>query len=160
MGADKKPISTWALATHFLMTLGNGYPRTPFAADVDRLKAMLEPIAGETVTRALADVAAERRRQVEVEDWSTGHDDEHERGELALAAACYAMHAGNPEHLPRRSADGLEYARGSVMIPTAWPWAAKWWKPSGVYNNKTKRDDLVRAGALILAEIERLDRTA
>jgi hypothetical protein len=35
-----------------------------------------------------------------------------------------------------------------------WPWEDKWWKP------KDRRRDLVRAGALIVAEIERLDRLA
>ena len=38
--------------------------------------------------------------------------------------------------------------------PFGWPhtWDASWWKP------KDRRRDLVRAGALIIAEIERLDR--
>lgn len=35
---------------------------------------------------------------------------------------------------------------------TPWPWDAKWWKP------KNTRRDLVRAGALIVAELERMDR--
>ncbi|MEB3421767.1 hypothetical protein VK682_24660 [Salipiger manganoxidans] len=35
-----------------------------------------------------------------------------------------------------------------------WPWDRKWWKPT------TPRRDLVKAGALIVAEIERLDRAA
>lgn len=33
-----------------------------------------------------------------------------------------------------------------------WPWSREWWKP------KNPRRDLVKAGALIVAEIERLDR--
>ncbi|NPW56957.1 hypothetical protein HPR97_34090, partial [Pseudomonas aeruginosa] len=35
-----------------------------------------------------------------------------------------------------------------------WPWDEEWWKP------KSARENLVRAGALVLAEIERLDRSA
>jgi len=35
-----------------------------------------------------------------------------------------------------------------------WTWERAWWKPT------TRRRDLVKAGALILAEIERLDRAA
>lgn len=38
--------------------------------------------------------------------------------------------------------------------PRNWPWHRVWWKPS------TRRRNLVKAGALILAEIERLDRAA
>ena len=35
-------------------------------------------------------IAAERQRQVDVEGWTPAHDDEHDEGELAIAAACYA----------------------------------------------------------------------
>jgi hypothetical protein len=96
------------------------------------------------MSRALDDVAAERRRQIEVEGWGHDHDDAlHDNGALARAAACYAL---------GRSIS----IKGSVArrIPDfeLWPWDWKWWKP------KDRRRDLVRAGALILAEIERLDR--
>ncbi len=88
------------------------------------------------LTKAANDVLAERCRQVEAEGWTPEHDDAHGVGELAIAAACYA---GN--------------AAGKWGIATAaWPWAPKWWKPTNA------RRDLVKAGALILAEIERLDR--
>lgn len=90
------------------------------------------------LTKAAEDVLAERRRQVEVEGWTPEHDDSHGAGELAIAAACYA---GN--------------SAGKWGIATAaWPWAPKWWKPANA------RRDLVKAGALILAEIERMDRAA
>jgi hypothetical protein len=86
-------------------------------------------------TQALLDVAAERRRQIEVEGWTPEHDDEHNAGELARAAACYAIFNTAP-------------------APTMWPrqWDTSWWKP------KDDRSNLVRAAALLLAEIERLDR--
>ena len=80
---------------------------------------------------AARDVIAERERQKSVEGWTPEHDDEHNDEQLALAAACYAL--------------------GS---PTFWPWENRWWKL------KDRRSNLVRAGALILAEIERLDRHA
>lgn len=86
---------------------------------------------------ALADIAAERRRQIEVEGWTPANDAAHSLGELAQAAACYA----DPSVRPDRP-------------PANWPWHSKWWKP------KDRRRDLVRAGALIVAEIERLDRLA
>lgn len=85
-------------------------------------------------SHALLDVAAERRRQQEAEGWTPEHDDQHGKGELAVAAACYAR--------PRRF----------KSAPADWPWSQEWWKP------KTRRQDLVRATALLLAEIERLDR--
>lgn len=87
---------------------------------------------------AVLDVIAERRRQVENEGWSEAHDDKHSPGDLAAAAGCYALFAdsfpdaGNP--------------------PPLWPWTPEWWKP------KEYRRDLVRATALLLAEIERVDR--
>jgi hypothetical protein len=87
---------------------------------------------------AARDVLAERRRQVSAEGWDTKHDDHHTDGELAVAASCYA----NP----------VFSSYGGGRCPIAWPWNLAWWKP------KDRRRDLVRAGALILAEIARLDR--
>lgn len=89
------------------------------------------------LTAAARDVLAERRRQVEAEGWTPEHDDDHGDGSLALAAACYA-----------------DKDRPDGMCPGRWPWHASDWKP------KDRRADLVRAGALILAEIERLDRAS
>lgn len=95
-------------------------------------------------TQAVADVLAERQRQVEAEGWTPEHDDQHDAGEMADAAACYA---GN-YHI-RYSMSSTAPAR---PVPTLWPWSPAWWKPSGA------RRDLVKAAALIIAEIERLDR--
>jgi hypothetical protein len=93
---------------------------------------------------ALADVITERRRQIENESWSPAHDDEHRHGELSAAAVCYAMHAAN--------ALDPDTAIGLTNPPAWWPWELEWWKPNGTRRN------LVKAAALILAEIERLDR--
>jgi hypothetical protein len=84
---------------------------------------------------AIDDIRAERLRQIEKEGWTADHDDEHENEAMRLAAACYACHAQFPS-----------YAQDM------WPWDKEWWKPRDV------RRDLVKAGALIVAEIERLDR--
>jgi hypothetical protein len=92
---------------------------------------------------AARDVLAERRRQVEVEGWAPEHDDEHSCGELAMAASCYANPAPSIEKFP-----------SGATAPEGWPWPALWWKPGD------RRRGLVKAGALILAEIERLDRAA
>lgn len=92
------------------------------------------------ITPAARDVLAERRRQVEVEGWTQEHDDEHESGEIAKAAACYALQSA----MPGNQGDYLRF----------WPaqWDSSWWRP------RDRRRDLVRAAALLLAEIERLDR--
>lgn len=89
---------------------------------------------------ALRDVMAERLRQITAEGWTHCNDDAYQTGDLANAAACYAMTA------PMMDRDRT--------APAIWPWAASWWKPTN------RRRDLIKAGALILAEIERLDRTA
>jgi hypothetical protein len=104
------------------------------------------------VSKALDDIAVERLRQIDVEGWTSTHDDQHSRGELAMAAACYAT--PEPVYPIRANA------------PFGWPWDVSWWKPKS-HNPRTRqrdhtdtgrRRDLVKAGALIVAEIERLDR--
>lgn len=99
--------------------------------------ALAQPDApARVLSDAARDVLAERQRQVAI-GYDHAHDDEHTESEMALAAGCYALSAGG-------------YAKGQT--PPIWPWSLTWWKPA--YG----RRDLVRAGALILAEIERLDR--
>lgn len=90
------------------------------------------------ITRATLDVLTERRRQVEAEGWTPDHDDEHAPGEMSQAAACYAKYG--------------DWAAYRNTAPNDWPWHESWWKPSD------SRRNLVKAAALILAEIERLDR--
>lgn len=98
----------------------------------------------------LDEIAAERRRQIEVEGFTPDHDAYHANGEIARAAACYAWLAGIPWDRSVRIADVLCAREGTPQ----WPWEPSWWKP------KDRRRDLIRAAALIVAEIERLDRAA
>lgn len=91
------------------------------------------------ISEAAKEVLAERQRQKDKEGWTEAHDDEHTNGGMAKAAACYAMNAGR----------GI---LSGAPVPQEWPWQIEWWKP------KTPRRDLVRAAALIIAEIERIDR--
>lgn len=91
------------------------------------------------LTAALRDVAAERERQIDKWEYDASHDDMATRGQMACAAACYAAFGL-----------GLRVAQQAKQL--LWPWDAIYWKP------KTHRQNLVKAGALILAEIERLDR--
>lgn len=87
-------------------------------------------------------IAAERKRQVEVEGWTPEYDDAHTDGAMSAAATAYAFSAFT----------GTSYRAFSAEPIGFWPWNAEWWKP------KTPREDLVRAGALIAAEIDRIDR--
>ncbi|EOG9914301.1 hypothetical protein ACLMR0_003990 [Pseudomonas aeruginosa] len=88
------------------------------------------------VPQAWLDVQAERRRQITAEGWTPEHDDLYCAAELPRAAAAYILNGANDE------------------APAIWSFSAKWWKP------RDARSNYVRAGALILAEIERLDRAA
>ncbi len=98
-------------------------------------------------------IKAERRRQIEEEGWTEAHDDGHSLGELSEAATCYAVVASatargsSAAEWPTNMLDGCN---DSIV---EWPWDEDYWKPS---------DDpvrnLVKAGALIAAEIDRLQR--
>lgn len=126
-------------------------------ADYWRKRAL---ISEARFTKAATDVLAERHRQISVEGWEPEHDDEHDDRSLAIAAACYALRS--EVETTRTETIDVSGGRGDTPvwkpekfdIPPHWPesWSGRWWKPS------TERKDLVKAGALILAEIERLDR--
>ncbi|MDK9585438.1 hypothetical protein [Lelliottia wanjuensis] len=95
-----------------------------------------QPLTG--ASQAALDVLAERQRQVTAEGWTTEHDDEHVSGELAQAASTYAAHSNAPNN--------------PMLVSILWPFEFETFKPC------EPRRALVKAGALILAEIERLDR--
>lgn len=83
-------------------------------------------------------IARERARQITKEGWSTRHDDWHRTGELRRAGECYF---------------NLSASTGPKDQPPApWPWDKKDWKP------KSRLRNLIRAGALFMAEAERLER--
>jgi hypothetical protein len=103
----------------------------------------------------IEEIAAERRRQVEVEGWTPEHDDTHRFGEMAAAAASYAWFSTFSSDARAEMEFGPK--RGFInLLWWMWPrsWSDRWWKP------KDRRRDLIRAAALIVAEIERLDRAA
>ena len=99
-------------------------------------------------SRALIDVVNERDRQISVEGWSAVHDDKHDKAEMARAAASYVM-----QYIAARTWFALS-SQVRAVIGWLWPWDAEWFKPS------SSRRDLVKAAALLLAEIERDDRAA
>jgi hypothetical protein len=97
-----------------------------------------------------AGILAERRRQIDVEGWSAGSDDLRTDGALLAAAMLYYRHgAGLHVSMVEVWHRGSEAA---VECPLGWPWLPEWWKP------RTPRRDLERAGALCLAEIDRMRR--
>ena len=113
--------------------------------------------------RIADEILQERARQVTDRRFDAAHDDDHPGGELAMAAALYAA----PEQLFIRrdfaTADAVHF-----MDP--WPWEAQHDKrvrphhgrphPNRDLPYKDRRRLLVKAAALIMAEIERLDRAA
>jgi hypothetical protein len=99
-------------------------------------------------TQGAQRITAERQRQVAKEGWTPEHDDGHDAGELAIAGMCYAAYAGNLLH-PNTQGDG----DWRDTPPEWWMWGAEWWKPSD-----DPARNLEKAGALMAAEIDRLER--
>lgn len=103
------------------------------------------------------EILDERQRQIKKEGFKLSEDDNYIEGELGRAAVCYAL-AGSITHLADRKGlvdAGSGYGHAiNMMIYWIWPrgWDWHWWKPTD------RRRDLIKAGALIVAEIERLDR--
>ncbi|MDH0188152.1 hypothetical protein N7676_08660 [Stenotrophomonas sp. GD03993] len=93
-------------------------------------------------------IAAERERQLQAEGFTRDGDQQYRRGELAKAATAYVqlaamdLEAGTRNHIAWRAPAAV------------WPWAPEWWKPVDA------RRDLVRAGALIAAQIDAIDSQA
>ncbi|RQT43142.1 hypothetical protein DF046_36815 [Burkholderia cepacia] len=94
----------------------------------------------EPVTQAARDVLTERRRQIEQEHIKPRLDNLYRKGQLAAAAGCYLLFSDSYPNVGEP--------------PPQWPFADPWWKP------KDYRRDVLRAAALTLAELERIDRAA
>jgi hypothetical protein len=107
-------------------------------------------------------IAEERQRQIEVEGWSKEHDEAHKNGELSIAAACYAVNKlpdMRVQALRKESGffSGNAGDRGDRGLVSgwydAWPFNESWDKR---YRHDRLRS-LIAAGALIAAEIDRLN---
>lgn len=94
--------------------------------------------------RGVTAIAQERRGQIEREGYAPSEDDAYTAGELAQAACAYITWEWSEAHDRDRHL--------ALHWPMGWGLAA--FKP------KDRRSDLVRAGALLAAEIDRLDRKA
>lgn len=99
-------------------------------------------------------IADERNRQIEKEGWSSKHDDQYGRGVLTNAAICYTTMAGSSDE----ERDRVNEQAKSGVVPPGWPWDVSFWKPSAGNSNNHKIRELEKAGALIAAEIDRLQR--
>ncbi len=111
-------------------------------------------------------IAKERRRQIEEECHFEEDDDRYKRGELVRAAVCYAASSVNQFTI-------LE-PFGQYSFKDPWPWDRSWDKrskhtlPGGAFGmqpaqimglcRQGKIKKLTIAGALIAAEIDRLQR--
>lgn len=117
----------------------NDYRAKSLQSDTPATDAFLAEVRAQGVkslSNAVQSVIAERQRHQSAEGWTPEHDDQYSKSQLLWASSCYVLNAIHPFN----------------RIPFGWPWTPEWWKPTN------PRRDLVKAGALILAEIERIDR--
>lgn len=91
-------------------------------------------------------IAQERQRQIQEEGYTPANDDAYKLAELLNGARSYLWAA---------LVLTLKLSVNLLDIPSSWPWAREFWKPSD-----TPERNLVRAGALIAAEIDRQRRAA
>jgi hypothetical protein len=118
------------------------------------LRAMIQ----EHVGAGVMEILAERQRVIEVEGFDAEHDRHYRKGELERAAAAYAYAASIETVVAENrvqvltGAPGPRHAKIWPTIVTLWPWSLEWWKPK-----RYPRRDLVRAGQLILAALDRQD---
>ena len=97
------------------------------------------------MSKAANDVLRERTRQQVEKGHTVAKDDNYDLGELSGAGAAYALHAASELH-------PLGNAFDAGDVPPGWCWDESTFKP------KSPRQNLVIAAALIIAEIEKIDR--
>ena len=131
------PYEAWATFVDARAALLHDVKQSPVAAP------QAQADARDALTPAALDVLAERSRQISAEGWTHERDDEYRGEELALGAAWYAT--------PTFTRNALD-ANDMSLWPVSW--ADSWFKPGD------RRRELTKAGALVLAAIERIDRAA
>jgi hypothetical protein len=98
----------------------------------------------------IGEIMRERVRQVVAEHHLPRQDDRLDMGELARMAAAHAMRAVAACFPPENPNHGIAWHRAALL----WPFVG------ALFDRKDQRRHLVIAAALIVAEIERLDRAA
>lgn len=116
------------------------------ANDIHAAFIELRGLRGIANSKGIELIAVERQRQSEKEGWTASHDKQHVHGELAMAAACYAM----PKR--HRAIYQNTYRGVTRLLPMKWPFESEEWKPTP--NDRIR--ELTKAGALIAAEIDRI----
>lgn len=107
------------------------------------------------------ELVAERRRVLNASQYGlVAHEDSHVKGEMALAAASYALYASGHDELfatisrqPHGKGSNCGWVGAAALF-----WPKAWGDWTGITVEGGRRACLVRAGQLLIAEIERLDR--
>ena len=136
--ANREHHRGFMMACGHLKEHANAHYADAAEMEIEALRKRIAELEAREFNPEILDVIAERQRQKVVEGWTSEHDDQYGKSQLLWASSCYVLNTIQPFN----------------RIPMDWPWAPEWWKPTG------PRRDLVKAGALILAEIERIDRAA
>lgn len=105
----------------------------------------ISPIPDDFYFKGINDVLDERLRQIIEEGYGSSGDDMYDGGTLAIAGCCYAMHAA-------WSLSPINVGKLLMGVPELWPWDPSTWNPQEIRRN------LIKGAALLIAEIDRIDR--
>lgn len=152
-------------ALHYFRCQSCGYNGPITEAEIAKHRSLCATGTTEPIATGVQLITAERQRQIEVEGWTPEHDDEHLCGSLAEAAVCYAA----TEPLYRMRDKGNSGIAKGIVFEDPWPfdWDTSWDKREHDASGRPRYcqfpiprriRDLVKAGALIAAEIDRLQR--
>src|SRR5690554_1342295 len=95
--------------------------------------------------KALELILAERNRQIAEEGYTPEMDDLCIGHELMIAGACYER---DPDRRERK------------FLAHCWPWSPESWKPTWHLGPEGRIKELIKAGALYTAELDRLNRAS
>lgn len=111
-----------------------------------------------TTSDVLSDIQQERNRQQVAEGYTSDHDDKHADGSLVYGAVCYSLatRADGDTWLEVHNSNGALRVTPRELADSLWPWT----RPASAPKATEKRKRLVQAAALLVAEIERMDRIA
>jgi len=96
----------------------------------------------------LDEILLERQRQIHEEKYPFEHDDAHNRGEIAFAAIGHTLASRASDYPDGKSREAYFWNINNMHMPSGWTCKPK----------TDPRRHLIIAAALLVAEIERLDR--
>jgi len=99
-------------------------------------------------------IAEKRRQQIENKGYDSKHDSQYSKflpskSPLVFAAICYAMPDGGID----------EFSNSGQFCKKYWPWNWESFKPGVGAYPASRINELAKAGALIAAEIDRLQNS-